>query len=116
MIIDFASRKTTLVATPVDGRNGLSTLTFMAESLLGIPVAEGNDYVVFVSRNRKVCKIVFWDEHGACMVVRRLNSGRFAKFLMRASGPVAAPITPEELMAYLDGENLQVERQGMLKN
>ena len=50
------------------------------------------------------------------MVVRRLNDGRFARFLMRASGPAAAPITPDELAAYLDGEDLQAERRGMLKN
>ena len=37
------------------------------------------------------------------MVVRRLNDGRFARFLMRASGPAAAPMTPDELAAYLDG-------------
>ena len=116
MIIDFKARRTTLVASPVDGRSGIPTLTTLAESLLGIPITKGEDYVVFVSRSRKVCKIVFWDERGACMVVRRLNDGRFARFLMRASGPAAAPITPDELAAYLDGEDLQVERRGMLKN
>lgn len=91
MIIDFKARRTTLVASPVDGRSGIPTLTTLAESLLGIPITKGEDYVVFVSRSRKVCKIVFWDERGACMVVRRLNDGRFARFLMRASGPAAAP-------------------------
>ena len=116
MIIDFKARRTTLVASPVDGRSGIPTLTTLAESLLGIPITKGEDYVVFVSRSRKVCKIVFWDERWACMVVRRLNDGRFARFLMRASGPAAAPITPDELAAYLDGEDLQAERRGMLKN
>jgi len=95
MIIDFKARRTTLVASPVDGRSGIPTLTTLAESLLGIPITKGEDYVVFVSRSRKVCKIVF---------------------LMRASGPAAAPITPDELAAYLDGEDLQAERRGMLKN
>ena len=80
MIIDFKARRTTLVASPVDGRSGIPTLTTLAESLLGIPITKGEDYVVFVSRSRKVCKIVFWDERGACMVVRRLNDGRFARF------------------------------------
>ena len=60
MIIDFKARRTTLVASPVDGRNGIPTLTTLAESLLGIPITKGADYVVFVSRRRKVCKIVFW--------------------------------------------------------
>ena len=83
MIIDFKARRTTLVASPVDGRSGIPTLTTLAESLLGIPITKGEDCVVFVSRSRKVCKIVFWDERGACMVVRRLNDGRFARFLMR---------------------------------
>lgn len=91
MIIDFKARRTTLVASPVDGRSGIPTLTTLAESLLGIPITKGEDYVVFVSRSRKVCKIVFWDERGACMVVRRLNDGRFARFLMRASGTCGGP-------------------------
>jgi len=64
MIIDFKARRTTLVASPVDGRSGIPTLTTLAESLLGIPITKGEDYVVFVSRSRKVCKIVFWDERG----------------------------------------------------
>ena len=55
MIIDFKARRTTLVASPVDGRSGIPTLTTLAESLLGIPITKGEDYVVFVSRSRKVC-------------------------------------------------------------
>lgn len=38
MIIDFKARRTTLVASPVDGRSGIPTLTTLAESLLGIPI------------------------------------------------------------------------------
>ena len=56
MIIDFKARRTTLVASPVDGRSGIPTLTTLAESLLGIPITKGEDYAVFVSRSRKVCK------------------------------------------------------------
>ena len=82
MIIDFESRRTTLVATPVDGRCGLSSLTQIAESILGIKVTEGADYVVFISKARKICRIIFWDELGGCVITRRLNSGRFARYLM----------------------------------
>ena len=60
MIIYFESRRTTLVATPVDGRCGLSSLTQIAESILGIKVTEGADYVVFISKARKICRIIFW--------------------------------------------------------
>ena len=48
MIIDFESRRTILVATPVDGRCGLSSLTQIAESILGTKVTEGADCVVFI--------------------------------------------------------------------
>ena len=75
MIIDFESRRTTLVATPVDGRCGLSSLKQIAESILGIKVTEG---AVFISKARKICRIIFWDELGGCVITRRLNSGRFA--------------------------------------
>ena len=46
MIIDFKARRTTLVASPVDGRSGIPTLTTLAESLLGIPITKGEDCVV----------------------------------------------------------------------
>ena len=115
MIIDFESRRTTLVATPVDGRCGLSSLTQIAESILGIKVTEGADYVVFISKARKICRIIFWDELGGCVITRRLNSGRFARYLMRATGPAAASLSARELSDYLDGKELQVSRTGLLK-
>ena len=115
MIIDFESRRTTLVATPVDGRCGLSSLKQIAESILGIKVTEGADYVVFISKARKICRIIFWDELGGCVITRRLNSGRFARYLMRATGPAAASLSARELSNYLDGKELQVSRTGLLK-
>ena len=114
MIIDFKARRTTLVASPVDGRSGIPTLTTLAESLLGIPITKGEDYVVFVSRSRKVCKIVFWDERG---MHGRASSQRRTVCAISDEGvrTCGGPITPDELAAYLDGEDLQAERRGMLK-
>ena len=96
MIIDFESRRTTLVATPVDGRCGLSSLKQIAESILGIKVTEGADCVVFISKARKICKIIFWGELGGCVITRRLNSGRFARYsdASHGAGGVFASLLP----------------------
>ena len=50
------------------------------------------------------------------MITRRLNSGRFARYLMRATGPAAASLSARELSDYFDGKELQVSRTGLLKN
>lgn len=114
MKIDFASRKTTLVATPVDGRLGIFGLASIAQYHLGIDISRGEDFVVFVSKRRQICKVIFWDDRGACLISRRLHSGRFARYLMDAEGCAAAPITASQLAAYLDGEPIQVVRTRLL--
>ncbi|MEI3011698.1 MAG: hypothetical protein V8T46_05575 [Sutterella seckii] len=115
MIIDFKARRTTLVASPVDGRSGIPTLTTLAESL-GHPDHKG----------RELRRLRFPQPQGlqdrllgreGCMHGRASSQRRTVCAISDESvRTCGGPITPDELAAYLDSEDLQAERRGMLKN
>ena len=107
MNIDFSRGRVTLVLAPIDGRAGFLKLAGIAEAQLGIPVTAGGEFVVFISRKRSVCKIIFSDDRGYTLVTRRLHQGRFLK-LLTSQKASDIRLTPDELSRYLDGEDVQV--------
>lgn len=111
MKIDFADGRVTMVVCPVDCRCGYRRLADIAYKVLNIDVSLGEDYVVFVSKSRGICKIIHCAEYGPLLIVRMLHRGRFERFLMEAEGPAAKPLTPQELSKFLDGEPLYVKRE-----
>ena len=62
MKIDFADGRVTMVVCPVDCRCGYRRLADIAYKVLNIDVSLGEDYVVFVSKSRGICKIIHCDE------------------------------------------------------
>lgn len=116
MKLDFSRGKVTLVICPVDMRSGIDRLSQTARQVLGIDILQGNRFVVFVSRTLKLCKVIFADEAGVTMVVRRLHRGRFQQILASATEDVARPLTAKELEQYLDGEDILIKRKNLLKN
>ena len=58
MAIDFSDKRVTMVVCPVDGRYGFYALSDLAFKLLHIDIYKQEDYVVFVSRSRGICKII----------------------------------------------------------
>lgn len=115
MAIDFSDKRVTMVVCPVDGRYGFYSLADLAFKLLHIDIAKKEDYVVFVSRSRGICKIIYADDHGAMLITRRLHQGRFERLLMQAQGPAAKPITPQMLADFLNGKPLFVKRESLWK-
>ena len=107
MRIDFSRGRVTLVLAPVDCRAGFLKLAGIAEAQLGIPVTAGGEYVVFISRKRSVCKIIFSDDRGYTLITRRLHRGRFLDLLTTHTASDIR-LTPDELSRYLDGEDVQV--------
>ena len=114
MDLDFSKRQITLVVAPVDMRSGFARLSLMASSLLNIRVAEQKDVVVFISKSRKIVKLIWVDEHGSVLLNRRLNLGRFEKFLLKANTPATKEFTVKDLMQFLDGRPMMVERKYIL--
>ena len=58
MKMDFSDAHLTIVVAPIDLRAGFFRLATIAECLLGIPVTKGGHFVAFISKQRKVCKVI----------------------------------------------------------
>lgn len=103
MNFDFTSGRITIVVAPIDMRSGYARLSFYASAVLDIDVDKGEDFVVFISRRRQIVKMIWRDERGSAVLTRRLNTGRFEQFLVRANQNTVA-LTADDLMSFLDGE------------
>lgn len=106
MNLNFKKGRITLVLGPFDMRCGFRKLALAASALLDIDVMQGRDYVVFVSRDRKLAKIVWCDETGGFVLSRKLNEGRFQRFLRDATSRDTRDFSSRDLSAFLDGDPL----------
>lgn len=110
MNFDFRSGTITIVIAPVDLRSGYAGLSSLALTQLNIQVGHGKDFVVFVSRNSGLCKMIWTDEKGTNLLTRRLHFGRFERFLARIDEAAVKILTYEDLCQFLDGRHLMVKR------
>lgn len=70
MNIRFSGVHVTLVISPTDLRGGFHRLCSLAQDQLGINLSSGKEAVVFLSKTRKICKIVTTDEKGTMLLTR----------------------------------------------
>ena len=110
MKLDFSNMHITLLVAPIDMRAGYGRLAILAQSLLGIDVGNKKDVVVFVSKRRQIAKLIWADDAGVCVLMRRLNAGRFEAFMTRVDESAKKPMTLKDLHRFLDGERLYVHR------
>ena len=87
--------------SPVDMRKGFDSLFGLVRSELGRDPLEG-DAFLFVSRSRRLAKVLLWDGTGLCIYAKRMERSRFAK-LWGVTNGVEIELTSAELAAYLDG-------------
>lgn len=89
---------------PVDMRRGYDGLSCLVTGSLSLNVLSGDLYL-FVSRNRKRAKVLFWDGTGLCVYAKRLEKGRFTAVW---SEPEEAQLrlTMTELQLFLEGTEL----------
>ena len=104
MRLDLSAYRISLVICPVDMRRGFRSLSALAMSLLNIDVSQCRDCVVFGSSRRTVCKTIWADAHGAAMLSRSLNQGRFNQLLEQSE--LRHKISLNELMNFLDGGSI----------
>ena len=83
MNIRFSGVHVTLVISPTDLRGGFHRLCSLAQDQLGINLSSGKEAVVFLSKTRKICKIVTMDEKGTMLLTRTLHNGRFEELMVR---------------------------------
>ena len=86
---------------PIDLRRGYDGLFALARDVLEHDPLSGHAFL-FVSRNRKRCKVLIYDGTGLCIFMKRLEHGRFVAPWSRATGNVVE-MTMSELALFIEG-------------
>lgn len=87
-----------------DMRKSFDALSALVARGLGRDVLSG-DLFLFVSRNRRRAKVLYWDGTGLCAFAKRLEKGRFAALWERTDGQQLG-LTMSELALLLEGSDL----------
>lgn len=111
--LSLKGKRVTLVLNAQDLRAGFTGLSRIAGLYLGIDVYKKKDCIVFVSRTRSSCKIITCDESGSTLITRKLNKGRFEKFL--SNNRPEKPLTISELTDFLNGDHLTQDKSKIEK-
>jgi len=90
-------------AAPADMRKSFDALSALVLQGLGRDPLCG-DLFLFVSRDRKRAKVLYWDGTGLCVFAKRLEQGRFTA-PWRSDGD-AARLTMTELTLLLEGSEV----------
>ncbi|ATB27443.1 IS66 family insertion sequence element accessory protein TnpB [Melittangium boletus] len=90
---------------PCDMRKSYDALSGLVTRELGRDFLSG-DVFLFVGRDRKRAKALFWDGTGLCLYAKRLEKGRFAPLWRRERGARPLELTVSELALFLEGSEL----------
>src|SRR5687767_4273458 len=85
---------------PVDMRKGFEGLYALAQKSSAQPLS--GDLYLFVGRDRKRAKVLYFDGTGLCLLHKRLEQGRFACLWENPQGATLA-LSPTELALFLEG-------------
>jgi len=92
------------LAAAVDMRKGFEGLFGLATQQLGRDVLCG-DLFLFLGRDRKRAKVLYFDGTGLCVLHKRLSKGRFAALWRTSPGP-QLQLSLTELQLFLEGSDL----------
>ena len=90
-------------ADPVDMRKSFNTLAALVTEGLKHDVLAGDLYL-FVGRDRKRAKVLYFDGTGICLFSKRLEKGHFAAVWKRSKGK-ALEMTLSELGLFIEGSD-----------
>lgn len=85
---------------PADLRKGYNGLWGLVTNELGQDPMNGALFL-FVNVRRTGCKVLLWDGTGMCILMKKLERGRFADLWDTAGGPVR--LTSSELALFIEG-------------
>jgi transposase len=88
-------------AEPVDMRKSFDALTALVKQGMGQDLYAGSLFL-FVSKNRKRAKVLYFDGTGLCLFAKRLEKGRFAAVCDRERNR-AVKLTVSELTQFIEG-------------
>lgn len=85
--------------TPVDMRKSFDTLSGVVRQQMGSEITSGDVYL-FVGRDRRRAKVLYFDGTGLCLLCKRLSTGRFSAPWQEGG---RAEMTTHELALFLEG-------------
>jgi len=88
-------------AEPVDMRKSFNTLSALVEQQMKRGLLTGDLYL-FVAKNRKRTKVLYFDGTGICLYAKRLERGKFAA-LWKRSRNLNFEMTLSELALFVEG-------------
>lgn len=86
---------------PVDMRKSFDTLAALVKEALGEDLLSGSLFL-FVSRDRKRAKVLYFDGTGLCLFAKRLEKGKFAPVCDRQRSR-SVRLTLSELVQFIEG-------------
>ena len=96
---------------PQDMRRGMDALASVVINEVGRDPYAG-DYYIFISRNRKRLKVLYYEDGGFWLGMKRLDRGTFAKLSAdQVDGQGALVVSRMELQALLEGLDVRVVRR-----
>lgn len=89
-------------ARPVDQRKSYDTLHALVTLELKKELLEG-DLFLFVGKDRRRAKVLFWDGTGVCIYMKRMSKGRFTAPWQQSGDGAPLVLTHSELALFLEG-------------
>lgn len=90
---------------PTDMRKSFDTLAAIVRLAMKHDILEG-DLFVFIGRDARRAKVLYWDGTGTCVLAKRLEKGRFAAPWKSAALAKRVSWTSTELALFLEGSEL----------
>lgn len=90
---------------PCDMRKSFDTLTALVTEHMKHDVLIGDLYL-FVSRDRKRAKVLYFDGTGMCLFAKRLEKGQFTATWKRAKSARGLSMTLTELSLFIEGSEV----------
>ncbi|HEY3497837.1 MAG TPA: IS66 family insertion sequence element accessory protein TnpB [Polyangiaceae bacterium] len=90
---------------PCDMRKSFDTLTALVVEHMKHDVLAGDVYL-FVSRDRKRAKALYFDGTGMCLLAKRLEKGQFSAAWKRAKSKRGFEMTLSELALFIEGSEV----------
>ncbi|WP_443895102.1 IS66 family insertion sequence element accessory protein TnpB, partial [Parasutterella excrementihominis] len=91
-------------------RGGSHRPCSLAQDQLGFNLNSGKETVVFLSKIRKICKIVTTDVKGTMLLTRSLHNQRFEKVMLESvSKQATCSLTLSDLERFLNGVRLYIK-------
>ena len=90
---------------PCDMRKSFDTLAALVTERMKHPVITG-DLFLFVGRDRRRAKVLYFDGTGMCLFAKRLEKGLFSAAWKRAKSQRGFEMTLSELALFIEGSEV----------